>query len=390
MGFSDIGIAWSVGVASGWGTYGANLAFELARRGIAPALFFLARRSNLTKTQESVLAQAIAKHSHWNAEAKRAPLSLGFPVLHALSDKLYFPDMLPGLKGRPNIGVVFFETAAIPAENIAAARAFDAIITGSTWNADVLKQHGVANVRNCPQGVDLTLFKPGPRLGKFANRFTVFSGGKLEYRKGQDLVVAAFKQFHARHPDALLVTAWHNPWPEAAAGLSVSPHVAGPPGLTPDGGLDVPGWLHANGLPEDAVHELPLLPNEATPAVLQEMDLAVFPSRCEGGTNLVAMEAMACGVPTVLSRNTGHIDLIRPDNCFSLDFQIPMGEITQRPDLDGWGESSIDELMRKMDEAYSDRAEARRRGAAGAAFMRGWGWPAQVDGLLAALKEFCP
>ena len=44
----------------------------------------------------------------------------------------------------------------------------------------------------------------------------IFSGGKLELRKGQDLVVAAFKIFHARHPDALLISSWQNGWPESA------------------------------------------------------------------------------------------------------------------------------------------------------------------------------
>src|SRR5690606_31930247 len=112
-------------------------------------------------------------------------------------------------------------------------------VTGSEWNAEVLRRHGMADVVNCPQGVDLAMFAPGPRTGRFAGRFAVFSGGKLEYRKGQDLVVAAFKKFHARHPDALLVAAWHNPWPQAARSIGMSAHVSGPPPLTPGGSLDV-------------------------------------------------------------------------------------------------------------------------------------------------------
>jgi len=42
----------------------------------------------------------------------------------------------------------------------------------------------------------------------------------------------------------------------------------------------------------------------------------------------------------------------------------------------------------KMEAAYSDREDAERRGVAGAAFMRDWGWPEQVDRLVAALAEF--
>jgi len=93
-------------------------------------------------------------------------------------------------------------------------------------------------------------------------------------------------------------------------------------------------------------------------------------------------------VPVALSRNTGHLDLIQVDNCYSLDFQIPMGEVTGNPDLDGWGETSIEELVQKMETAYSDREDRLRRGAAGAAFMQSWGWPAQVERLVAVLREF--
>ena len=387
--FSQVAIGWTVGVPSGWGTYGANLAIELARKGVEPTLFLVSPDLRLTPAQTALLGPAVLKEQHWQALARRGNLKLDFPVLLSLNDGLGFSDMLLGTRGAPTVGVPFFESATIPDENVAKAREFDLIVAGSSWNAEVMARHGVTHVRNCFQGVDLELFKPGPKTGRFANRFAVFSGGKLEYRKGQDLVIAAFKRFYQRHDDALLVTAWHNPWAKVAAqGLAMSPHVNGPPGVTADGRLDVSGWLRANGLPDGAFHDLGAVANADTAPLLREVDFAVFPNRCEGGTNLVAMECMACGVPVALSRNTGHLDLIADDNCYSLDMQIPMGAVTGRREWEGWGESSIDELVTKMERAYTDRADAARRGAAGAAFMKGWGWPAQVDRLLAVLREF--
>jgi glycosyltransferase involved in cell wall biosynthesis len=383
---SQVGIGWQVGVPSGWGTYGVNLALQLVARGITPVLPFLASHPAVTPFQAAPLAEALAAHATWARRFEDDPV-LNFPFLHALGDKLDHPEVLARLKGRPDVGIVFFESATIPAANLHAAARFALIVTGSTWNADVLRQHGFERVVNCPQGVDLALFQPGPRGDRFAGRFAVFSGGKLEYRKGQDLVVAAFKRFHARHPDAVLVTAWHNPWPQAAKSIGLSAHVTGVPGVSADGRLDVRGWLRANGLPDDAFIDLGPLTNAATPSVLREVDLAVFPNRCEGGTNLVAMECMACGVPVVLSRNTGHLDLIGSDNCYPLELQIPMGAITGRADLNGWGESSIDEIVAQMERAYDDRAGAADRGAAGAAFMRTWDWPRQVDRLIDAVAS---
>lgn len=374
-----IGIGWEVGLPSGWGMYGLNLALDLRRRGSDPALFFVAEA--LRRQPPPALAAAVSEA--WD----NRPATVGFPLLLALGDRLDLPDQVRGFTGTPTIGVAFCESAVIPKVNLRALGDFAGFITGSSWNTALLESHGLSRVRYCPQGVDLDLFQPGPRPELFPGRFCVFSGGKLEYRKGQDLVIAAFAKFRQRHDEALLVTAWHNPWPGAAAEMTSSPHVKGAPEVR-DGRLDVSGWLVSNGIAASDHVDLGAMAHGALPEVLRTMDVALLPSRCEGGTNLVAMECMACGVPTILSRNTGHLDLISGDNCYTLDFQIPLGEITGRVGLKGWGESSIDEIVAKLEAVYADRAEAQRRGRNAHIFMQGWGWPAQIDRLLDAIKAF--
>jgi glycosyltransferase involved in cell wall biosynthesis len=200
--------------------------------------------------------------------------------------------------------------------------------------------------------------------------------------------VAAFKRFHKRHDDALLVTAWHNPWPQFAKSFAQSPTVSCVPGTDEHGRLDVGSWLRANDLPDSAFLDLGPLANSTTAPLLREVDVALLPSRAEGGTNLVAMECMACAVPVILSRNTGHLDLIRSDNCYSLDFQSPPSAVEKRADVEGWGESSVEEIVTILEQIYTDRADAARRGAIGAAFMKDWSWSVQTDRMLAALAEF--
>ena len=195
----------------------------------------------------------------------------------------------------------------------------------------------------------------------------VFSGGKAERRKGQDIVIAAFAKFARHHPDALLVTAWHSPWPWLARTLDIgglAAHVT----FTAQDQLDVAAWAQANGIAADQVLNLGAVPNAAMPDVLRDVDLAVFPNRGEGGTNLVAMEAMACGAPTVLSGNTGHLDLIEDGNCYVLTRQSPIA------DEPGWGESDVEELVAAMEVAYLDREDARRRGGLGAQTLAGLTW----------------
>src|SRR5687768_13802494 len=138
----QIGIGWQVGVASGWGTYGTNLAVELVGRGIEPVLFFVADPLTLTPAQAAAVAEPLARHASWRAARAKGDVTAGFPILHALGDKLDFPPILRALHGAPDIGVVFFESATIPQANLDLAARFALIVTGSTWNAEILKRHG--------------------------------------------------------------------------------------------------------------------------------------------------------------------------------------------------------------------------------------------------------
>ena len=95
-----------------------------------------------------------------------------------------------------------------------------------------------------------------------AAKFVVFSGGKLEWRKGQDLVLAAFRNLLQRNPrlrgaaGAILVTAWVDPT-NLRNGMyktfEGSSHVKGSPATgTP---ADVSVWAKDNGVPwENMLH----------------------------------------------------------------------------------------------------------------------------------------
>jgi glycosyltransferase involved in cell wall biosynthesis len=221
----------------------------------------------------------------------------------------------------------------------------------------------------------------------FGDRFVVFSGGKLEYRKGQDIVVAAFREFHRRHPDALLVLAWHNHWPRTMAEVPLRGHVTGVPQVDGSGRVDVAGWLVGNGVPERAFVDLGLVPNAQMGRAVREAHVGLFTNRCEGGTNLVAMECMASGVPTVLSANTGHLDLIADGQCYALREQGPALPSRQFAGVDGWGESSVDEVLAMLEYVYTHREEAERVGARGAAAMQRLSWDNQIDHLLRTIGD---
>ena len=276
-----------------------------------------------------------------------------------------------------NIGVLAFEREALSEAAVqGAGAAYDGIITHSTWNLEVLRRHTMLRPLAVlgMEGFDGETFYPhrrdsmcggifngdgehgsgngggdvraietataaaaaataaaateaaevGERAGERGGAVAtptaaatgpliIFSGGKFEYRKGQDLVVDAFKRFHRQHPDSLLRFAWHNMWPNTALTMNASALVRryGMPVRMATGRYDFTSWLLSVGLPHGSFEDLGVVPSEEMPQVLMASHAALFMNRGEGCTNLLAKEALATGLVAVLSANTGHLDLIR-------------------------------------------------------------------------------
>jgi glycosyltransferase involved in cell wall biosynthesis len=387
-------IQWSLSSFFGWGVYGLNLGLHWAGDPtIEPVCVSpidagqinidpLRERAILPFLIRSLQFQGqISKHANGSATAD-APLLLalgngfcGSPAAHNVV-----------LEGAPTIGVVFFEEA-LDAEAIRRAKQLSLIITGSTWNERVLRAYGLERVQTILQGIDPTHFHPAPKLGVMRDRFLIFSGGKAELRKGQDIVMAAFKIFAKRHPEATLVTAWHSPWPHLARSLDQT-GLAAPVVFDKDGKVDVTAWAGANDIAPEQIIDLGNVPNVSMPPILREMDAAVFTNRSEGGTNLVAMECMACGIPVILSRNTGHLDLIKDDNCFSLDDQKAVeNQWNSVGDVACWGESQVGEVVERLEQIFVDRAAATQRGVRAAAMMQSMTWADTARQMKGAVLE---
>ena len=59
---------------------------------------------------------------------------------------------------------------------------------------------------------------------------------------------------------------------------------------------DLSVWLELNDIPAANHVNLRMMPQSDFAALFRRVDAALFTNRAEGGTNLVAMEAMAAGV----------------------------------------------------------------------------------------------
>ena len=396
MASEHVVIDWPITPYTGWGNYGIQLIQALLQRNREIPLpsytndhtsfcdpLWLSKLREL-ESQAGQLREILAAMPAGNQLATNARLCFS-PMGNCIEQ--------PRLRANYQVGVTFFECSRFSERHLHNLKAYDLVIAGSRWNADLLIQLGCNDVELVHQGIDTSRFNPEPVPRLVQRSLVIFSGGKLEARKGQDIVLAAFRELLRSHPDAMLMVAWGNVGGVALETIAQMPHCHGvPEAATPRA---LASWLEANGIPEANLMVLPSLVNQQLPNLIKQADVAVFTSRCEGGTNLMAMETLACGVPTVLSANTGHLDL--------LELNLPhvigvgnngLGAVNKdicRPyggdPLGLWGETDPLEVAASWRAIAADRAQWRSRGIAGALKFKSFSWAASMAKLIKLLEQ---
>ena len=243
------------------------------------------------------------------------------PVLVALGNNLEAqPSLGRRLRGSPHVACPVFEDIDIVRAGVERLKDYDLVVVASRWNQEVLNDLGV-KAELCHEGVDPVIFNPSVRNCQKDGKFRVFSGGKAEWRKGQDLVIEAFAEFAKSHDDVVLVASWGSPWAGLAGTFEGKWEHGSPPGLH-IGKPNWHAWVQRAGVRPHQFEWVESRINWQMPDVYANVDVAVFPNRCEGGTNFVAMEAMACGVPTFLNKAFGQDDLTDSVACWGEGLEL--------------------------------------------------------------------
>lgn len=223
-------------------------------------------------------------------------------------------------------------------------RMADAVWVGSTYAADSFVAEGVARERMqvIPYGVDLAMFHP-PSPGDVARqetrKFTAIYAGQLTQRKGLSYLLEGYRQF--ARPDSQLIL--------------VGSGVGDPRALAP----------HAH-LFRHTAHQT----RAELARLYRSSDVFVFPTLVEG-MPLVVLEAMACGLPVIVTAN-GPADIVRD----GIDgFVIPSRDA-------GAVARCLDELRRRPELRREMGRNASRRAAE-------FGWAAYTAKATAALSELC-
>ena len=223
-------------------------------------------------------------------------------------------------------------------------RLADAVLVGSTYAADSFVQEGIprSRMRVVPYGVDLRTFSPpaeGERRQRNGKCFEAIFTGQMTQRKGLSYLLQGWRRF--ARPDARLTI--------------VGQTVGDPRALAPWTSL----FRH--------------VPHQSRPELARHYrsaDVFVFPTLVEG-MPLVVLEAMACGLPVIVTAN-GPADIVRD----GVDgFIIP----SRDPDA----------IAERLERLYSDPALREEMGRNASRRAEEFGWTAYTDKIQACLADLC-
>ncbi len=355
---------------SGWGTASRRISEELKK---------LALVVDLQEANDGIVLK------------QNFPVDFKLPVLEGIRGV----DLLPlftHVRGKRNVGYCFVESNLLLRMYAAnAGRWWDAIVTGSTWAKNEMIR-AVQSVDGCEtrvelaiQGVDADIFCPSREVRPDQEWFTIYSGGKWEFRKGQDVVVRAVAVMMERHQDVRLVASWNNPWTSSAETMRASKLIR-----VANRGLgtaeDIRQTAFENGISKDRVEFIDAQRHGLSAADMNRCDVALFPNRCEAGTNLVLMEAMSCGIPVIATNAHGHADvtghLVRPFAVGSKQFTFEERGMA----VAEWYEPDLEETIEALEHAYSARGSLSVHGLRNREAMAQFTWAACAQSLLNACR----
>jgi glycosyltransferase involved in cell wall biosynthesis len=380
-------LSMPTGHCHGWGVCGSYLARELSA--LTKVTLFTSPLNRDT-VPDGLELQFLGEHAASPLESSQAkgpqPMQVPYPVLQAIAGNDLMP-LTPHLVGRQRVGYTFFEENILPQNAISNAKKhFDVVAAGSSWCERVLRENGLDSAVTILQGVDRQIFNPAAcEKSYFKDRFVVFSGGKFELRKGQDIVLRAFKVLQDKYPDTLLVTSWYNFWQFSIDTMSGSPYIR----FRPCSDYRVMMWktLTENGIDPRRVITLMPQPNSTMASIYKNTDVGLFPNRCEGGTNLVLMEYMACGKPAIASFNTGHRDIINDENSICIRNHKQMDVVRDGKTVAVWDDPDLDETISHLEHAYLHRGELGATGHRAGEHMKQFTWQKSAESFYNLLEE---
>lgn len=263
---------------------------------------------------------------------------------------------------KKNIAIIPWETTLIPKSWVSRINLFDALLVPCKQNIEAFHNSGVkVPIELIHWGLDPLRFYRLDRPEREV--FTFGHMGALSFRKGTDLLIEAFQQAFPNEKDVKLI---------CKTSFNTYPF------NTKD--------------PRIKVMMTPFSPEELISEFFKQIDCFVFPTRGEGW-GMTPMEAMATGIPAIVTGWAGPMEYMSPEDGWLLDYKLTpatnFSEKVYHEDCGEWAEPNKDQLIEFMRYAYSHRAEVKEKGAKAAARMsKEFLWKDKVKMFHSALNKF--
>lgn len=263
-----------------------------------------------------------------------------------------------------NIAIVPFETTLIPPSWVPRINSFDALLVPCAQNKQMMIDSGVTiPIEVIHWGVDTDKFASLER--KDDGVFTFGTMGALSIRKGTNILVNAFERAFPTEQDVRLVCKTSN---------RVYPF------MSKDKRIEVQMGPVTH---EDLINEF-----------FKKVDCFAFPTLGEG-FGLTPLEAMATGIPAIVTGWSGPMEYMKPEVGWTIDYTMddakefsdPRTGVYKEP-CGQWAIPAMDHLVYLMRYAYEHQDEVKAKGKAAAEYVRKeWTWEAQIGLFEAALNK---
>lgn len=269
------------------------------------------------------------------------------------------------LPGRTVISYIAWETTRIPEPVLNGLRSLAEIWVPSHWQRRIFIRNGLARakIRVVPLGYDPERFKLAHKPREAGRPYRFLFVGKWETRKGVRELLAAFTGEFRPHERVELVMAAHNPFrPNFDAARALSEELA---------------RLRADGT---RVTMVAPMSEAALVELYQSADAFVLPTRAEGW-GLPLLEAMACGLPCIVTDYSAPTEFAEADTVYFLRRGLWLARVNdpvfydRKLEWGRWACPSVSHLRSLLRRLANEPEIAREKGVEASRRVRErWTW----------------
>ncbi len=270
-------------------------------------------------------------------------------ILHTIPDMYHrFPKRIK------NVGVAVYETFEPPKHWVAVLNTVDAVIVPSLFDAEIFKEAGVKKpIFHIPHCIDIKQFHPSIQSMFSYKKFTFLFLGQWKERKGyRELLAAWVRTFSFEDPVQLVIKSDRPRVVNAYVKRVLS---------------------RCDRKPASIVIDSKFYTDEELPSFIKSAHCFVSPTMGEG-FGLPGLEAMALGIPVIITNHSGCKDYVTEENCFLLTPE----RFERRASMDGipqfsnkrWAVISVDQISDRMRYVFEHPEIAKKKSIIGSNLVK--------------------